>query len=202
MNEALRRELIAMREEDLNVREELASDGALFEGYHPTMEAVHRRNGLRLLAILNEVGWPGRSLAGEDGCEAAWLIAHHALPLPELGRLALTLLQEAVVAGEAPALQAAMLEDRICMNEGRPQVYGTMYDWDEDGRMVPIPIANPAGLDARRIAVGLEPLGDLELLRQRQGLEQWDTPPEDWEARQREQEAYYRRVGWREEADM
>lgn len=33
------------------VRAELAASGALFDGYHPRMEAVHRENAARLLAI-------------------------------------------------------------------------------------------------------------------------------------------------------
>ncbi|HYE79903.1 MAG TPA: DUF6624 domain-containing protein, partial [bacterium] len=192
MDAALRNELLAMREEDLDVRERLAEDGSLFQGYHPEMEAIHLRNGRRLLEIVKTRGWPGRSLVGDDGAEAAWLIAHHALPLPELGRTALPLIQEAAAAGEALPMHAAMLEDRICLNEGRPQVYGTIYDWDEEGRMVPVPIANPAGLDARRVAVGLEPLGEDLGRRQAQGLEEFDSPPVDFEARQKEADAYYR----------
>ena len=37
MNDALRDELVAMAEEDQRVRAELASDGSLFDGYHPRM---------------------------------------------------------------------------------------------------------------------------------------------------------------------
>ena len=32
----------------------------------------------RLRAITAEHGWPGRALVGEEGAEAAWLIAQHA----------------------------------------------------------------------------------------------------------------------------
>jgi len=38
MNEALCAELLAMAHEDLRIRSELASDGSLFEGYHPAMQ--------------------------------------------------------------------------------------------------------------------------------------------------------------------
>src|SRR5262245_59076243 len=129
MRDELRRELLAMAAEDQAVRAELAADGSLFEGYHPRMEAVHRRNAARLAEILREHGWPGRGLAGEDGGHAAWLVLQHAIGDPPLQRAGVRLLWAAAAAGEAPAWQAAMLEDRVRSFEGRPQVYGTQFDW-------------------------------------------------------------------------
>jgi hypothetical protein len=67
VDEVLRQELTAMRAEDLRVRDELLQSGELGEGYAPRMEAVHRRNALRLQQIIAERGWPDRELAGTDG---------------------------------------------------------------------------------------------------------------------------------------
>jgi hypothetical protein len=78
MNE-LRRELVALATEDRRVRQELAAEGSLYEGYHPRMEAIHRRNAARLATILDEHRWPVPSLVGPEGAEAAWLIAQHAI---------------------------------------------------------------------------------------------------------------------------
>jgi hypothetical protein len=47
-SETLKTELLSMAAEDLRVREELARDGSLFEGYHPRMRAVHERNAAGL----------------------------------------------------------------------------------------------------------------------------------------------------------
>lgn len=44
----LRRELLALAEEDRRTREALAAAGTLWDGYHPDMEAIHRRNAARL----------------------------------------------------------------------------------------------------------------------------------------------------------
>ena len=52
----LRAELLAMEEEDLSVRAALAADGSLFEGYHPEMEKVHRRNSLRIREVIDAQG--------------------------------------------------------------------------------------------------------------------------------------------------
>src|SRR3954454_18004536 len=160
MNDELRAELLALAAEDRRVRAEQAADGSLFEGYYRRLEEVHRRNAVRLARIIEEHGWPGRSLVGEDGAEAACLVLHHAIGDPALQRRGLELLRQAVAQGEVAAAHPAMLEDRICFFEGRPQRYGTQYDWGEDGVLGPHPIEDIEGVDERRRAVGLPPLGE------------------------------------------
>ncbi len=139
-NSALRDELLLMRAEDERVREELAADGSLYKGYHPRMVEVHRKNGERLAEIINEHGWAGKSLVGEDGSEAAWIIVQHAIAKPALQRQCLKLIEEAVERGDAPAWQAAYLTAQIRVLEGRPQIYGTSFDWDATGEMSPCEI--------------------------------------------------------------
>jgi hypothetical protein len=194
----VRRELLAMAARDLSVREELAADGSLFHRYHPRMRAVHDANAARLAAIMDQHGWPGEPQVGGDGAEAAWLIAQHAIGQPAMQRAALTALWEAAKRGDVPALQAAMLDDRIRVFEGRPQRYGTQFDWDADGELSPLPIEDPHGVDDRRRMLGLAPLGHELAERRRAMTEGRERPPADWPARQREMEAWLRAVGWRE----
>lgn len=193
----LRDELLAMQQEDLRVRTELAADGSLYDGYHPRMELVHQRNAARLLAILQRTGWPGRSTAGPDGAHAAWLVAQHAIGDPELQRAALRLLRGAVALGEAAVVEVAMLEDRIRVSEGRAQRYGTQFDWDEHGQMSPLPIEEAEHIDGRRRAIGLGPLSDETARRRRRVAETGERPPDDWHARQSEMDEWFRSRGWR-----
>jgi hypothetical protein len=187
-----------MAEHDLSVRAELVAEGTLFDGYHPRMQAVHDAHAARLTAIMDVVGWPGEPQVGRDGAEAAWLIVQHAIAQPALQRRALVAFQGAVARGDAPALQAAMLEDRIRTLEGRLQRYGTQLDWDAQGVLNPLPIEDPAGLDARRRSVGLGPLEATLATQRRVAGETQERPPADWEARQRDLEAWLRATGWRE----
>ena len=186
-----------MAAEDVRVREELAADGSLFESYHPVMEEVHRRNAARLAVILDERGWPGRTLVGEDGSAAAWLVVQHAIAEPALQRRGLKLLREAAARGEAPPVHPAMLEDRIRVAEGRPQLYGTQFDWDQNGEMSPEPIEDRAAVDDRRRAVGLDPL-EAQTRRMRAGVALGkERPPRDWAERRRRMDEWARSVGWR-----
>jgi hypothetical protein len=198
MDETLRRELLEMARRDRETRAALAEDGSLFDGYHPRMEEVHRENAMRLSMIVKTTGWPGRSRVGTDAAEAAWLVVQHAIGEPAFQRAMLTVVRKAVEKGEADPRHAAMLEDRIRSLEGRPQLYGTQFDWDEAGEMSPYPeIEDPAGVDARRAAVDLPPLS-LAIQRQRAGVKLSGEPvPKDLRRRRAEMDAWAEKTGWR-----
>ncbi len=134
VNESLREELIAMRAEDLRVRQQLLEAGELGNGYSPRMEAVQRKNAQRLKDIIAQYGWPDTELVGPEGTLAAWFIAQHAIGEPDLQRHALSLIQEKVRQGAVPAAQEAYLFDRVAMYEGRPQRYGTQSLPCSDGQ--------------------------------------------------------------------
>jgi hypothetical protein len=195
-NAALRAELLALAERDKRTRGELVASGELFAGYNPRMAAVHARNAKALERIVGEFGWPGKSLIGDDGADAAWLVLQHAIANPELQRRCLPLLKAAVEAGEAPAFQAACLEDRICACEGRPQRYGTQFDWDEHGQLSPLPLQDPERVDKLREAVGLGPLAERIEQARRHAEAEGDRPPADFGKRQKEKEAWAKSVGW------
>lgn len=195
MDKALADHLVALAAHDLETRERLAADGSLFDGYHPEMQAVHEANAQALETIIDAIGWPSPRIAGKDGAEAAWLIAQHAIGLPHFQRRCLALLKDAVAAGEAPAWQMAMMLDRILTFEGRPQVYGCSFDWDEHGQLSPRPIVDPEGVHQRRAEVGLEPL-EAATARIRAG-DAVHLPPADLPYRKKRMDEWARSVGWR-----
>ena len=197
MDDALRQTLLDLARRDHETRERLAATGELFDGYNAEMEEVHRENAARLAAILDERGWPGRSVVGEEGGRAAWLVVAHAISMPGIQRRGRDLLREAVEAGEADPTWLAKLTDRIRVFEGKGQIYGTHFDWDEDGQMSPNPIASPDRVDERRAEVGLPPLRDDVARMRAQVAASKEEAPADWEARQREIDAWCVEVGWR-----
>lgn len=162
MNEALRDELLAMQAHDLDTRQQLVDSGELFttdQSYHPVMKAVHEANNKRIKQILDQYGWPGYTLVGQEGSEAAWLIIQHAVLDPEMQRSALSMMKDAVDKGDSDPIMMAMLHDRVLMLEGKPQVYGTQHVVDPDtDQLIPYQIENPKAVDSLREQVGLEPL--------------------------------------------
>jgi len=197
-DQAWREKLIAAARHDLEVRAQLASNGALFDGYHPEMEAVHIDNARLLQAAIEAIGgWPVRSRFGDDGSAAAFMIAQHAISLPTFQRNALTLLLDAAQQGEINIVDTAYLADRIAVFEGRPQVFGTQFDWDDAGQLSPAPIADPAGVEERRASVGMPPLSEAIAEMRARASAEGERPPADRAERQAAFEAWARRVGWR-----
>jgi hypothetical protein len=157
VNQALRQELLALVEQDHAF--------ASAPGDDPNSDQVQRqrlelpgRHRRRLVEILDTYGWPGRHLVGEDGAEAAWLLALHTMPDPQVLRRCLRLLRAAAAAGEAEPWQVAFLVDRVSLVERNLQVYGTTICRQADGSFGPPLLENPGQVDARRRAVGLPPL--------------------------------------------
>lgn len=195
--ESWRDALIAAARRDLETRARLAATGALFDGYHPEMEAVHLENAALLDGGFSRFGWPGRSRFGDEGAGAAFLILQHAISRPDLQRRGLALMLDAIPAGDASPLDAAYLADRIAVFEGRPQVFGTQFDWI-DGQLSPAPIASPETVDEDRAAVGLAPLGEAIAAMRERAARDGDTGPADLDARKAAFEAWARQVGWRD----
>lgn len=123
------------------------------------MMRVDEANTAWLTELTARRGWPGRTLVGEDGAHAAWLLAQHADPQPQPAFLGM--LRGAVAAGEASATDLAYLEDRVRMHAGQPQLYGTQFTHGRRG-LRPWAIEDPENLDRRRASMGLVPFADYE----------------------------------------
>src|SRR5437868_360526 len=79
--------------------------------FEPEANVVARTSTLQ--EIIREHGWPGESVAGEDGCRAAWVIAQHGAPDPAFRFECEAALTIAVESGDAKPGQLAALRDRI-----------------------------------------------------------------------------------------
>jgi len=161
------------------------------------MEAVHNENADLLSRAMDALGWPGPRRLGDDGAAAAFIILQHAIGRPDLQRRGLALMLEAIPQGDANALDAAYLADRIAVFEGALQTFGTQFDWDENGQLSPAPTREPDTLDERRASVGLPPIADSIAEMRARAAAEGDRAPADYAARRAAFETWARRVGWR-----
>lgn len=122
------------------------------------MHGVDAKHTARMKAIVARHGWPLRSMVGDDGAVAAWLLVQHADLDPEFQRRCLELMQ-AAPPGETNRQNVAYLTDRVLVNEGKKQLYGTQF-WLVRGELVPRPIEAEAELDQRRKSVGLSSMNE------------------------------------------
>lgn len=160
----LRKKLVELAEMDKVARTGMAAavrragrDSALRDSINQVLAEKDGPIQERFRQIVAEHGWPGRSMVGHAGADAAWQLAQHADTLFQ--RSLLPLLEESVARGEAAPSHWAYLVDRVRMRRGKPQLFGTQFRWsDEEGRMVLHPVENPEQLDERRAKVGLGPI--------------------------------------------
>jgi hypothetical protein len=123
-----------------------------------SQDEIDARNIARLEEIIMQHGWPGKSLVGEEGSEAAFLILQHSNLTRQVKYL--PLLKKAAREGDARPADVAMLEDRVLVGRGKKQVYGTQVRSGPDtgGKLVLAPIEDEEHVDKRRASVGLMPL--------------------------------------------
>lgn len=119
---------------------------------------IDQDNTQWLKNIVDRHGWPGQSLAGQQGAAAAWLLVQHADRDPSFQRRCLDLMT-AMSPGEVEPQHIAYLTDRVLLAEGAPQLYGTQLQ-QAHGVYQPCYQADPQGVDQRRAAMGLPPLAD------------------------------------------
>jgi hypothetical protein len=166
----LRHELLARMNEDQKLRR-LSTE--VMAGKDPTAPATKKEtasivkqmvevdasNTGRMNEIVDHYGWPGRSLVGEDGSLAAWLLVQHADQDRAFQKRCLVLLAEAVKKKDASPQHLAYLTDRVRVGEKAKQVYGTQFH-QVNGKMEPFPIEDEANVDKRRKDVGMPPLAE------------------------------------------
>ena len=150
MNTELRAELLRRVARDQEARRALDTEA---------MAAADAANLPWLRQLIADVGWPGKSLVGEDGAKDAWLLVQHADRDPAFQRQCLDLLTAAVEDGEATAVERAYLTDRVLLAEGKPQEYGTQAI-ARDGGFQPRNLRDPEHVDQRRASVGLGSLAE------------------------------------------
>jgi len=108
----------------------------------------------RLKRILDEYGWPTISMVGEDGADAAWLIAQHADREPVFQKRVLEMMYPLLSVDEVTPETYAYLYDRIHV----PQRYGTQGECHGVGDWRPREIENLQGVDKRRHEMGMSTL--------------------------------------------
>ena len=188
--------LIELKEQDEALRAALLKKGRLSNTYDPDMEALHNHNAKVLRQIMEKIGYPTRDKVGKEANSAAWLIIQHAIGQPAFMKKSAELLEKAVQENKANPIELAYLTDRIAIFEGQPQLYGTQFDWDEDGKISPNQLDDLAKVNQRRKVLGLPTLEkQTEIMRERVNRENQQAPT-DLEERKQEYDEWRKAVGW------
>jgi hypothetical protein len=132
-----------------------ALDATWAEHYEP----IDRRHTERLKALLSGRAWFTPEEVGQRAADGAFHIVNHSADL-DFQKEALAKMEPLVAQGRAPS-GYPNLYDRIAEQEGRPQRYATQRARCVEGRhAMPDNVEDPAGLEKRRAALGLQTMPD------------------------------------------
>lgn len=104
--------------------------------------------------IISKYGWISSKIVGEKANSALFLAIQHSSDADR--EYFLPLMRLAVKNNAASTKDLALLEDRVAINDGRKQIYGTQIGFDDKtNKYYVLPIDNPKKVDERRANVGL-----------------------------------------------
>ncbi|WP_239022869.1 DUF6624 domain-containing protein [Pontibacter mangrovi] len=151
-----------MRRKIAPLQEKYGNDSPEMQALWQEMREIDEENKKAVIAMIEEHGWPGKSMVGPQASSAAFLVIQH-IPQEEkeIMEKYLPLLREAANNGEAEKSQLALMEDRVLMYNGKPQLYGSQLKMNnETGQYELHPIEDEANVDKRREEMDMEPLAD------------------------------------------
>ena len=118
-------------------------------------------NTLKVSEIIDKYGWLGSEIVGNKGNLTLFLVIQHSDSRTQ--EKYLPIMKEAARSGKVSKSDLAILEDRIEMNNKRPQIYGSQIQ-RVDGKFVIYQILDEENVNKRRADVGLEPLEEYVML--------------------------------------
>lgn len=194
--EEIAEKIIGLKNADLALRDKLIQSGQLSDGYNEEMKELHNRNAKILNEIIDTIGYPTTDKVGKEASEATWLVIQHSIGQPDFMKKCVKLLEVAVSENKANSKNLAYLADRVAVFEGKPQLYGTQFDWDENGELSPNDFDDLTKVNQRRKSIGLNSLEEQTDIMRKQAKNENQTPPTDFEKRKEEIEQWKKSVGW------
>lgn len=107
--------------------------------------------------IIDQYGWLTEEEVGNKASSGLWLVIQHASL--EVQERYLPMVHEAVMAGKSKGSKYAMLIDRIKIESGEKQIYGSQVAEDQESESYHLfPLEDPANVNERRKSLGLIPI--------------------------------------------
>ncbi|MBZ4191129.1 DUF6624 domain-containing protein [Niabella beijingensis] len=160
-NAALANELAAMVKTDQIAAKPPAGaykdlDKADWQHFKDSVFQTHKK---RLAVIYRDHGYPGYDLVGKEGAFNFWLMVQHCDFDPAFQQQVLEGMRQQVDKKNAPADKYGWLTDRVNLNTGKPQIYGSQVTYNTDScQAYPKNLYDSVHVNKRRALLGMEPL--------------------------------------------
>ncbi|XLS27944.1 DUF6624 domain-containing protein [Flavobacteriaceae bacterium M23B6Z8] len=144
-------------------------DSDAMEYFWKVVEEQDNRIESEFIEIIEKYGWLGISQVGRLANTAQFSIMQHS-SIKTKKKYA-PLMKKSVLIKESQPMHYARLIDRILINDGKPQIYGTQTTRDKKGKLVFFEIEKPEFVNKRRKEIGLS---GIENFAKEKGIE-WNT---------------------------
>lgn len=127
-----------------------------WNAFKDSVFTIHQK---RIQQIFDAHGFVGFDLAGEEGSQNFWLMVQHSDHNPDFQKEVLEKMKTEVDKGNATPANYGLLVDRVKLNTGEAQIYGTQVGYNLDiAQAFPKNLADSSTVNQRRKSIGLEPL--------------------------------------------
>ena len=109
------------------------------------------RNQELVISIIEKCGMPTLKEVDQKQMDAIWLGLQHSTK--EIRKEYFPQIEKAVKNGDLSKSQYALMKDRMLMDEGKPQIYGSQI---KNGKLYKL--ENPENVNKRRKEMGMEPI--------------------------------------------
>lgn len=144
-------EIIIMADVDQDMRLKAVDNEEIWDN------TIDPKNTARMKEIVGQIGWPTISKVGKKVSGDAWLLVQHADKDIDFQKQCLDLMKQEP-AGEVALHNIAYLEDRVRVNSGQLQLYGTQFRWIDNKPIQEI--EDFENVDQRRKEMGLKTLAE------------------------------------------
>lgn len=159
--DSLKRELGYIWDRNLELRDQVIPTVKEFGFESPEMKSLDRKLATfdstalnRVVEIIEEYGWLGKSEVGDIGSTTIFLVIQHARD-PNVRILYFPLFERSAQQGESNLSDMAAMKDRILIEQGKEQLYGTQSRM-VNGKLELFPVEDENWLNERRKEVGLK----------------------------------------------
>ncbi|MEM7185633.1 MAG: DUF6624 domain-containing protein [Bacteroidota bacterium] len=129
------------------------------EEWNAFKDSVFTTHQKRLKQLFDQHGFVGFDLAGKEGSQNFWLMVQHSDHDPDFQKEVLEKMKIEVDRDNALPSNYGLLVDRVRLNTGGRQVYGTQVTYNmETGQAYPKNLEDSINVNQRRKSIGLEPL--------------------------------------------
>ena len=158
-NEDLRQELLSMEvfDQEVSFAPEIRPlTATIIKKWELAQDSIYRLHCCRLKEILNQSGFPGIDMVGKDASSSFWLMVQHCDFDILFQKRVLEAMKFEVGKGNASSRKFARLTDRVMINQGKKQMFGTQVSYNKDGQAFSKELQDLQNVDKYRLEVGLD----------------------------------------------